>query len=135
VIGFYPPDEENFIRQRLAASLKWVIGQKLLPKIGGGRIPVFDILYNNLRAKEIILTGESEGKTLYDVMTQGKPFGMQTFDQHLIELYEKNLIEEDLAIYHALRKDIVGRQIDLIKKKRRVEEETFHLELGGKGVK
>ncbi|QER42183.1 PilT/PilU family type 4a pilus ATPase [Thermodesulfobacterium sp. TA1] len=135
VIGFYPPDEENFIRQRLASSLRWVIGQKLLPKIGGGRIPVFDILYNNLRVKEIILTGESEGKTFYDAMTQGKPFGMQTFDQHLIELYEKNLIEEELAVYHALRKDIVGRQIDLIKKRREVKEEPTYLELGGKGVK
>lgn len=135
VIGFYPPDDENTIRQRLAFSLRWVIGQKLLPKIRGGRVPVFDILYNNLRVREIILTGESEGKTLYDAMTQGKPFGMQTFDQHLIELYAQGLIEEEIAIYHAIRKDIVGRQIDMLKKKRETIPEVPDLELGGKGVK
>jgi len=135
IIGFYSKEEESQIRQRLASALRWVIGQKLLPKIGGGRVPVFDILYNNLRVREIILSGESEGKTFYDVMTQGKPFGMQTFDQHLIELYKKGLIEEELAYYHALRKDIVGRQIELIKKEREKESPPVFLEIEGKGVK
>ncbi|MGB9760909.1 MAG: type IV pilus twitching motility protein PilT [Caldimicrobium thiodismutans] len=135
IIGFYSKEEESQIRQRLAAALKWVIGQKLLPKVGGGRIAIFDILYNNLRAKEIILTGESEGRTLYDVMTQGGPFGMQTFDQNLIELFREGLIEEEIASYHSIRKDIVGRQIELIKKERRKEEPIINLEIAGKGVK
>ena len=135
IIGFYSKEEESQIRQRLAAALKWVIGQKLLPKVGGGRIAVFDILYTNLRAKEIILTGESEGRTLYDVMTQGGPFGMQTFDQNLIELFREGLIEEEIAYYHSIRKDIVGRQIELIKKERRKEEPIINLEIAGKGVK
>ncbi|MGC8965238.1 MAG: type IV pilus twitching motility protein PilT [Caldimicrobium sp.] len=135
IIGFYSKEEESQIRQRLAAALKWVIGQKLLPKVGGGRIAVLDILYNNLRAKEIILTGESEGRTLYDVMTQGGPFGMQTFDQNLIELFREGLIEEEIAYYHSIRKDIVGRQIELIKKERRKEEPMINLEIAGKGVK
>ncbi|MGC8871423.1 MAG: type IV pilus twitching motility protein PilT [Caldimicrobium sp.] len=135
IIGFYSKEEESQIRQRLAAALRWVIGQKLLPKVGGGRIAIFDILYNNLRAKEIILTGESEGKTLYDVMTQGGPFGMQTFDQNLIELFREGLIEEEIAYYHSIRKDIVGRQIELIKKERRKEEPIINLEIAGKGVK
>ena len=135
IIGFYSKEEESQIRQRLAATLRWVIGQKLLPKVGGGRIAIFDILYNNLRAKEIILTGESEGKTLYDVMTQGGPFGMQTFDQNLIELFREGLIEEEIAYYHSIRKDIVGRQIELIKKERKKEEPIINLEIAGKGVK
>ncbi|PMP62692.1 MAG: twitching motility protein [Caldimicrobium thiodismutans] len=135
IIGFYSKEEESQIRQRLAAALRWVIGQKLLPKVGGGRIAVFDILYTNLRAKEIILTGESEGRTLYDVMTQGGPFGMQTFDQNLIELFREGLIEEEIAYYHSIRKDIVGRQIELIKKERRKEEPIINLEIAGKGVK
>ncbi len=135
IIGFYSKEEESQIRQRLASSLRWVIGQKLLPKVGGGRVAVFDILYNNLRVREIILSGESEGRTFYDVMTQGGPFGMQTFDQNLIELYKQGLIEEDIAYYHAIRKDIVGRQIELIKKERQREEPAINLEIIGKGVK
>lgn len=135
IIGFYGKDEESQIRQRLASALRWIVGQKLLPKIGGGRVAVFDILYNNLRTREIILGGEAEGRTFYDVMTQGGPFGMQTFDQHLIELFKQGLIEEEIAYYHALRKDIVGRQLELIKKERKKEEISVNLEIEGKGVK
>ncbi|MFN3921350.1 MAG: type IV pilus twitching motility protein PilT [Caldimicrobium sp.] len=135
IIGFYGKDEESQIRQRLASALRWVIGQKLLPKIGGGRVAVFDILYNTLRTREIILSGEAEGRTFYDVMSQGGPFGMQTFDQNLINLFKQGLIEEEVAYYHALRKDIVGRHIELIKKERTKEEISVNLEIEGKGVK
>lgn len=135
IIGFYSKEEEYQIRQRLAAALRWIVGQKLLPRVDGGRVAVFDILYNNIRSKEIILTGESEGKTFYDVMSQGGPFGMQTFDQHLIELFREGLIDEETAYYHALRKDIVGRQIELIKKQKGREEIPTYLEIEGKGVR
>jgi len=135
IIGFYSTEEEQQIRFRLAATLRWIIGQKLLPKVGGGRIAIFDILYNNLRAKEIIIAGESENRTFYDVMTQGSPYGMQTFDQNLIELFKRGLIEEDTALYHCFRRDIVGRQIELIKKQKGAEEGEFRLELGQKGVR
>ena len=96
---------------------------------------IFDILYNNLRAKELILSGESENRTFYDVMTQGTPYGMQTFDQNLIELFKKGLIEEEIALYHCTRRDIVGRQIELIKKQKGAEEGELKLELGQKGVR
>ncbi len=136
IVGFYPMNEEHQVRQRIATALRWVIGQKLLHKVGGGRIPIFDILYNNLRVREIILTGESEGKTFYDVMTQGSPYGMQTFDQNIIEIYKKGLIDEDQALYHCLRRDIVGRQIDLLKKQKSTfSMQGINLELGDKGVK
>ncbi|RKX61260.1 MAG: twitching motility protein [Thermodesulfobacteriota bacterium] len=135
IIGFYTTEEEQQIRFRLAATLKWVIGQKLLPKVGGGRIAIFDILRNTLRTREIILKGESEGKTFYDAMAQGGPYGMQTFDQDIISLFKKGLIEEDIALYNAVRRDIVGRQIELIKKQKGLEEMDIHLELGEKGVR
>jgi len=135
ILGFYLPEEEYTVRHRLAGALRWIIGEKLLPKIGGGRVPIFDILYNSLRAREIIMTGEKEGKTFYDVMIQGSAFGMRTFDQDLIELYKKGLIEEEIAIMHAIRKDKVSREIDLIKKLKSIEEMESSLELGEKGVK
>ena len=134
IIGFYSKEEENQIRNRLANTIRWIIGQKLLPKKTGGRIAIFDILYNNLRAKEIILSGESENKTFYDVMTNGTPFGMQTFDQHIIELFKKDLIDEETALYHCIRRDVVTRQIDFIKKQKGKLEEEIKLELGEKGV-
>ncbi|MCX8042161.1 MAG: type IV pilus twitching motility protein PilT, partial [Thermodesulfobacteriaceae bacterium] len=135
IIGFYTTEEEQQIRFRLSTSLKWIIGQKLLPKIGGGRIAIFDILYNNLRARELILNGESEGKTFYDTMSQGGPFGMQTFDQHILYLFKRDLIEEEVALYSCIRRDLVGRQLELIKKQKGKEEEAVDLELGSKGVR
>jgi len=60
---------------------------------------------------------------------------MQTYDQHIIELFEKGLIDEETAYYHAIRKDIVGRQIEMIKKRKGLEEEPLTLEIEGKGVK
>jgi len=135
IIGLYSSEEEQQIRFRLASALRWVIGQKLLPKKGGGRVAIFDILYNTLRTRELILAGESEGKTFYDVMTQGRPYGMQTFDQNIISLFEKDLIDEETALYHCFRRDIVGRQIELIKKQRETPQTEFRLELGGKGVR
>lgn len=135
ILGFYLPEEEHTIRYRLAGALRWIIGQKLLPKIGGGRVPVFDILYNTLRVREIIMTGEKEGKTFYDAMIQGGTFGMRTFDQDLVNLYKNGLIEEEIAIMHAIRKDKVSREIELIKKLKSREEMEASLELGEKGVK
>lgn len=135
IVGMYSKDEEQQVRQRLSTALKWIIGQKLLPKIGGGRVAIFDILYNNLRAREIIQTGETEDKTLYDVMTQGGPFGMQTFDQHILELFKAGLIEEEIAYYYCLRKDIVGRQLALIKKEMGKEDSVLTLTIEGKGVR
>ncbi len=135
IIGFFTKEEERQIRQRLAMALKWVIGQKLIPRKDKGRVAIFDILYNTLRTREIILEGEQENKTFYDVMTQGRPYGMQTFDQHLIELFKQGIIDEEVALYHCIRRDIVGREIELIKKQRGEEDFDIQLELGKKGVK
>lgn len=136
ILGFFTIEEEHQIRFRLADTLRWIVGQKLVPKVGGGRIAVFDILYNNIRAKETILKGEEEGRTFYDIMRQGSPYHMQTFDQHLIELYRKGLITEETALAYCVRRDIVGREIDRIKASRGEKTsdiEGLELDLEGEG--
>jgi twitching motility protein PilT len=118
ILGMFPVDEENQIRTRLADAIRWIVCQRLLPKVGGGRIAAFEIMNTNLRIKEMILHGESEGKTYYDVIHDGKGFGMMTFDDSIIGLYEKGLITEETAMAYASRKGIVGRGIDSIKSAR-----------------
>ncbi len=127
ILGFFTIEEEHQIRGRLADCIRWIVGQRLLPKVGGGRVAIFDILYNNIRAREIILRGEEEGKTFYDVMRQGSPYHMQTFDQHIIELYRQGLITEETALAYCIRRDLVGREIDLIKASR--GEKTSEIEV------
>jgi twitching motility protein PilT len=118
IIGMFPVDEENQIRIRLADTIRWIVCQRLLPKVGGGRIAAFEIMQTSLRIKDMILRGESEGKTFYDAIHDGKPFGMMTFDDSIIGLYEKGLITEETAMAYASRKGIVGRGIDSIKSAR-----------------
>ena len=118
ILGMFTTEEENQIRIRLSDTVRWIIGQRLLPKVGGGRVAAFEILRSNIRVKDCILQGESEGKTFYDIMQKGKAFGMTTFDDHIIGLYEQGLITQDTALAYASRRGIVGRGIDQVKSSR-----------------
>ncbi|HXH83023.1 MAG TPA: PilT/PilU family type 4a pilus ATPase [Candidatus Tectomicrobia bacterium] len=118
IVGMFDKDEERQVRLRLADTVRWVVGQRLVPKIEGGRWAVHDILANTIRTNELILNGESDGKTFYEIQEVGEPFGMMTFDQSLIRSYEQGLITEDTAVAYATRKAVVQRGIDTIKQQR-----------------
>ena len=115
IVGMFDQDEEKQIRVRLADTLRWVACQRLLPKVGGGRVAAFEIMKTNLRVKDVILHGESEGKTFYEIIEASQPFGMMTFDQSIAELYKEGLITEEVALSYCSRKAVVGRAIDSIK--------------------
>ncbi|OQY13736.1 MAG: twitching motility protein [Desulfobacteraceae bacterium 4572_19] len=118
ILGMFNTDEERQIRIRLADTIRWIVCQKLLPKKGGGRVAAFEILATNLRVQDSILNGESEGKTFYDIIQDGKIVGMTTFDDYIISLYKQNLITENIAMAYASRKGVVGRGLDSIKSSR-----------------
>jgi twitching motility protein PilT len=118
ILGMFNTEEENQIRIRLADTIRWIVSQRLLPKEGGGRVAAFDILGSNLRVKDAVLHGESEGKTYYEMQQSGQAFGMTTFDDYIVGLYEKGLISEDTGMAYASRKGIVGRGIDSVKSSR-----------------
>jgi len=114
----FPTEEENQIRIRLADTIRWIVCQRLLPKEGGGRVAAFEVMGTNLRVKDSILNGESEGKTFYEIIQAGKPFGMITFDDYIVELYKEGLVSEETAKAYASNKGIVGRGIDSVKSER-----------------
>lgn len=118
ILGMFSFEEENQVRTRLSDSLRWIICQRLLPKVGGGRVAAFEALGTSLRVKDVILHGESEGKTFLDIIQQGKAFGMVTFDNCIVDLYEKGLITEETAKAYASNRSNVGRGIDAIKSTR-----------------
>lgn len=115
ILGMFPQEEERHIRVRLADSLRWVISQRLVPKVGGGRIALFEVMASSFRVKDSIINGESEGKTFYEIITEGDAYGMWTFDQYILKIFKKGLITEETAMAYASRKAIVGRGIDTIK--------------------
>ena len=115
ILGMFSTEEETQIRIRLADTVRWIVCQRLLPKVGGDRVAAFEIMGSNLRVKDTILHGESEGKTFYEIIQAGKPFGMITFDDFIIELFRQELITEETAKAYASNRGIVGRGIDSIK--------------------
>jgi twitching motility protein PilT len=118
IVGMFDQEEETQIRQRLAETVRWVVGQRLLPKVGGGRVAVHDILANTIRSRESILTGETEGKTFYEIQEAGETYGMLTFDQSIVRAYAGGLITEETALAYSTRKAVVQRGIDALKQKR-----------------
>ena len=126
IVGMFEQEEEKQIRQRLSETVRWIIGQRLVPKVGGGRLAIHDILGNNMRTKESIVMGESDGKTFYEIQEASQPFGMQTFDQALLKAFEENLVTAENAELYASRKAIVQRGLDRIKQTR--GEKTTEIE-------
>ncbi len=114
-LGMFEHEEQEQIRNRLADTLRWVVGQRLLPKIGGGRVAAFEILKMTLRSRELILHGESEDKTFYNVITDGQAHGMTTFDQHILSLFEQSLVTEEDALAYCSQANVMGRGLDQIK--------------------
>lgn len=126
IAGMFDLEEEKQIRIRLADTMRWIACQRLLPKEGGGRVAAFEIMGSNLRVKDAILNGESEGKTFYEIIEQGRPFGMMTFDQSIIDCYKAGLISEETALSYSSRKAVVSRGIDTVKSER--GEKTTNIE-------
>ncbi len=118
IVGMFDQAEEKQIRIRLAETVRWVVSQRLLPKIGGGRVAALEIMGNNLRVKDAIEHGESEGKTFYEIIEAAGSFGWKTFDMAIMELYEQGQITEETALLYCTNKGVMTRGIDKIKKTR-----------------
>ena len=115
ILGMFFQEEETQIKARLADTIRWIICQRLLPRIGGGRIAAFEILKTSLRVRDTIIHGEKEGGTFQDIIEAGHAFGMVTFDDYIIGLYRDGVITEETALSYATTKGVVGRGIDSIK--------------------
>ncbi len=118
ILGMFEQDEQPQIRNRLVDTIRWVVSQRLLPRIGGGRVAAMEILCTSLRIKDLIINGETEDKTFYNVLKEGSAHNMRTFDQHLLELYEQGLITEESAISYSSHRSEIKRGLDTIKSAR-----------------
>jgi twitching motility protein PilT len=118
ILGMFDPEEQEQVRYRLSDTLRWVISQRLVPRLGGGRFPLVEIMGANLRTKESIMLGESEGKSFYEIIEASHTFGWRTFDFSALEAYKKGIISEETALRYASKRGHVSRGIDLIKHSR-----------------
>jgi twitching motility protein PilT len=91
VIDFFPPHQQKQTRVALAGSLAGVVSQRLLPKVGGGRVAAIEIMVMNGRIRELILKPE-QTHMIGDIVAESSYYGMQTFDQALIDLFRSHLV-------------------------------------------
>jgi twitching motility protein PilT len=78
-------------------------------------VAIFEIMQNNIRVKDSIINGESEGKTFYEIIENGQAYNMQTFDQHIVRLFEQSIIDEKTSLAYASSRASVRHGIDQIK--------------------
>jgi twitching motility protein PilT len=112
IIGVFPKNEERQIRTRFSQSFKWVVSQRLVPKLGGGRVAVCEVLRSTARTKEYIQEGEREGKSLIDAMHDGALDGMQTFDQELERLIHAGIVDREVGLSFASNRTNLQLQLE-----------------------
>ena len=101
IIGTFEAADQQAVRNRLAASFRFFISQRLVPKKGGGRIAVIEMLKSTLRTKEYIEKGDAEGRSLLDAMRDGELDGMQHFDGELEKLVRAGTITMATAMLYS----------------------------------
>ena len=99
MIELFPPHERDTARVLFAESLVGIVSQRLLPRLGSGRVAATEILKGTLRVKDLV-RDEDRTPELYDVLREARLDGMRSFDDHLAELYDQGVIDYDTG-YHA----------------------------------
>jgi len=98
IISAFRKEEAGVIRLRMAEDLAAIISQRLLTrKVGRGRIPAVEVLVNNEHIRECIMD-EMRTRSIREVLERQKTiYGCQTFEQHLIELLQADLVDIETA--------------------------------------
>lgn len=139
ILGMFERSEEAQLRLRMAEVMRYVVSQRLAPNLdSNGRVLINEVMGSNLRTRETIALGESEGRTFYEIIESSALYGWTTFDQSIGRAYEENLISEEVANLYATNKSRMTRYLDQIKKQRGEHSEKpsgFRLDLPTTGLR
>jgi len=102
IISFFPPHQHQEIRGMLANALRAVVSLRLIPRADrAGRVPAAEVLVNTAAIAQLIRSGD-ESQSIPDLISDGRvQYGMQTFDQSLLDLYARGWISYDWAMHYA----------------------------------
>ena len=87
IVDLFPPYQQGQARLSLANSLQGIVCQRLVPRAGGGRVAALEVMVVTSRIQELLLDPAQTGG-IVDAIAEGDYYGMQTFDQHLLELHK-----------------------------------------------
>jgi twitching motility protein PilT len=102
MVEFFPPEKQEQVVSILAGVLRGVVSQRLLPRLGGGRIPAIEVMVTNARIAELIRERRTE--QISDAIADGEFFEMQTFEAALIDLVLGDLVDREVATNAATNK-------------------------------
>jgi twitching motility protein PilT len=134
IIAVFPFQQQRQIRLQLAALLKGVISQRLLSRADGqGRIPAVEVMISTARIRECI-ADESKTREIHEAIAQGySTYGMQTFDQSIMDLFRRGLITYEEALRNASNPDDFALKVSGISatsdSRWRIGEETEEVRL------
>ena len=98
VIDFFEPSQQHQIRVSLANSLRGVVSQRLVPRADSdGLVPAIEVLVMNGRIRDLVIDAQNT-HLIKDIIAESGFYGMQTFDQALLELYRKKAVSLDDAL-------------------------------------
>jgi twitching motility protein PilT len=113
ILGMFDKGEEALIRQRLADALRWVVSQRLVPRVDGQLQLVTEVMGNNLRSREVIIAGESEKHNLHEIIESSvTPWGWHSFEQSLLNAVLAGDISPDTALHYSSHKNQMQQALD-----------------------
>ncbi|MCD6328660.1 type IV pilus twitching motility protein PilT [bacterium] len=106
IVAFFPPHQQQQIRIELAAIIKGIISQRLMPRADGkGRVPAVEVLVATALVKDRIIDKERTMEIREAIADGVAQYGMQTFDQCLIKLFTRKVITLDTAMRYCTNPD------------------------------
>jgi twitching motility protein PilT len=130
ILGMFSKDEEKQVRERLAETLRYIVSQRLVNKVDGGRLLVTEIMGSSLRTRESIIFGEGENRTFAEIIEAGDIHGWHSFDQSLLKAYQAGDVTEETAVIYSTHKTKMRRDIEMSNKmKYDYKEESSGLQL------
>src|SRR5262249_21840558 len=99
IISFYPPHQHDEVRLSIASNLRAVVSQRLIPRRdGGGRVPSVEVMVSTPTIREFIMSPD-QTPLIHSAVSEGvTQYGMQTFDQSVLQLLRDGLISEEEAL-------------------------------------
>src|SRR6202047_2347552 len=118
IIGVFPLADQNAIRNRLAKAFRYIVSQRLIPRLDGkGRVAAFEILKSTMRTRDYVEKGETEGKSLLDAMRDGDAEGMQYFDGEIEKLIRATIVDIETGLSYSTNAGNLRLQLaDLIER-------------------
>ncbi|MCC7487643.1 MAG: PilT/PilU family type 4a pilus ATPase [Burkholderiales bacterium] len=100
IINFFPEERRHQLLMDLSLNIRALVSQRLIPKKDSkGRVAAVEIMLNSPLIADLIFKGEVH--EIKQIMAKSRELGMQTFDQHLFDLYEQGLISYEDALRNA----------------------------------